>query len=349
MSSDPRGSSDGSPWVPMALLAWTCDLLASEVRSSVDRAALLHRAGFDEATFAARDARLSHEATCLLWSALTDAHADPLFGVHFAQRLSPASIGIVGYLAMSSPSALEALRRFAAYHSLFRVDAAAEIVERDDTVRVVDSPAPGSVPWPRHLAETILFAFCACIERWSGRAPRPVEVRFQHAAHAAAALVAAAFGGPVRFGQPRNEIIFTLDDVSVPFTTADAALLEYLTPVADRAVETLSADPLLVAVEGAVRGELSSGDLSLARVAKRLGVGERTLQRRLRERTISFQTVVDRVRRAAAGRLLDNPHLSVDEIAVLLGYADSSSFRRAHKRWTSHAPRRAKDDAPGRL
>ncbi len=162
-----------------------------------------------------------------------------------------------------------------------------------------------------------------------------------------AALVAAAFGGPVLFSQPVNQITFTLDDVRVPFTTADAALLEYRTPVADRAVETLTAaDPLLVSVEGAVRADLSSGDLSLVRVARRLGVGERTLQRRLRERAISFQAIVDRVRRAAAGRLLDNPHLGVDEVALLLGYADSSSFRRAHKRWTSQSPRRSRDDAP---
>lgn len=348
MTPDLQGTSAGSISVPMVLLAWTRHLLEAEVSSPERRAALLSRAGVDEATLTARDARIGHEATCALWSGITDGHPDPLFGVHFAERLSMPALGIVGYLAMSSTSALDALRRYAAYHGLFRVDARAEVIEDDTTVRVTDMPLAGHAPWPRHLGEAILFVICACIERWSGRAPRPVEVRFQHEEPLVAPLVAAAFRGPVRFGQPVNELTFALDDLRVPFQTADAALLEYLTPVAERAVKTLTAaDPLLESVEGAVRAELSSGDLSLARIARRLGVGERTLQRRLRERALSFQAIVDQVRRDAAGRLLDNPHLSVDEVALLLGYADSSSFRRAHKRWTSQAPRRPRDDAPG--
>ena len=44
------------------------------------------------------------------------------------------------------------------------------------------------------------------------------------------------------------------------------------------------------------------------------------------------------VRCLLAEQYLQDPHLSLQEIALLLGYSEQSAFQRAFKQWTQHTP-----------
>lgn len=65
------------------------------------------------------------------------------------------------------------------------------------------------------------------------------------------------------------------------------------------------------------------------RVAKRLNISARTLQRRLHEGGTSYTKLVDEVRLRKACRMLDNFELSIAHIAAKLGFADPGSFSRS--------------------
>mgnify|MGYP001946743321 CR=1 FL=1 len=67
-------------------------------------------------------------------------------------------------------------------------------------------------------------------------------------------------------------------------------------------------------------------------------VSGRTLQRRLAEEGTSFRTLLLEVRRELAERYISDPHMPLAEISYMLGFADSSSFSRAFKRWTGEPP-----------
>jgi AraC-like DNA-binding protein len=69
-----------------------------------------------------------------------------------------------------------------------------------------------------------------------------------------------------------------------------------------------------------------------------LGLGERTLQRRLGEERTSFRALLDRVREDLARSYLSSPDMSITEIALLLGYAETSTFHRAFVKWTGEPP-----------
>jgi len=86
-------------------------------------------------------------------------------------------------------------------------------------------------------------------------------------------------------------------------------------------------------LERAITSSLPSGNVSLERAARSLGVGARTLQRRLRERSLTFQGIVDDVRRRLASRLLEDSSRSLKEITFLLGFSDPRALRRAQRRW----------------
>ena len=64
----------------------------------------------------------------------------------------------------------------------------------------------------------------------------------------------------------------------------------------------------------------------------------RTLQRRLAGADYSFQDVLDATRRELAQVYLRDPALSALDVALLLGYAEQSSFTRAFRHWFDVTP-----------
>lgn len=74
-------------------------------------------------------------------------------------------------------------------------------------------------------------------------------------------------------------------------------------------------------------------------VAHGLGLSERSLRRRLGESGASYRRIVEEVRCERAEQLLAEPGLNVADIALRLGYAESTSFGAAYRRWTGRSPR----------
>ena len=77
---------------------------------------------------------------------------------------------------------------------------------------------------------------------------------------------------------------------------------------------------------------------SLAVVAKRVGLGARTLSRRLADEGTSFMQLREDVCYTLACQLLEGTHTAVNEIADYLGYAHPSAFTRAFRGWTGMGP-----------
>lgn len=83
---------------------------------------------------------------------------------------------------------------------------------------------------------------------------------------------------------------------------------------------------------------LPEGEVSVDKVARALHQSTRTLQRRLAERGMSWQQLLDRTREQLARQYLRDPGLSLAEIGLLLGYSEQSAFTRAFRRWTGQTP-----------
>ncbi|MFJ3259051.1 helix-turn-helix transcriptional regulator [Pseudomonas sp. NPDC086581] len=97
-------------------------------------------------------------------------------------------------------------------------------------------------------------------------------------------------------------------------------------------------DDLIVEVFRLTRALLRTQECRIERIADLLGLNTRTLQRRLAVRGFEFEEITDLVRRRQAEQLLRNSDLSIQEIAVLLGYRRATSFGRAHRRWFGISP-----------
>jgi AraC-like DNA-binding protein len=82
---------------------------------------------------------------------------------------------------------------------------------------------------------------------------------------------------------------------------------------------------------------LLEGGCEMSSIARLLGNHPRTLRRRLKEEGTSFQVLLDDARREHAMRLLQTA--SVTEVALSLGFSETSAFTRAFRRWVGLPPR----------
>jgi len=78
--------------------------------------------------------------------------------------------------------------------------------------------------------------------------------------------------------------------------------------------------------------------LSVDHAAELAGTSKRTLQRKLEESGTCYSELLDRARYHAASTMLQDPDITVNEIALRLGYTDSANFSRAFRRIAGISP-----------
>lgn len=78
----------------------------------------------------------------------------------------------------------------------------------------------------------------------------------------------------------------------------------------------------------------------LEEVAENLHMTPQTLRRRLKDEGTNFQEIKDNLRRDLAIHYLNTSSQSVQEIAEILGFSETSNFHRAFKKWTGATPRK---------
>lgn len=145
--------------------------------------------------------------------------------------------------------------------------------------------------------------------------------------------------GGVRFSQPANRIVFDRRVLDLPVVLADPVAQKVARKQCEQALDALGQEGQFVSrVRDAVRDE-DGAFRSVAEVAKVMRVSERTLKRRLAAFGTSYSEILDEHRRDEALLLLASPDVSVDEVALRLGYSDAANFTRAFRRWTGMSPR----------
>lgn len=294
------------------------------------RTAALRVVGLSAATLE-RDLRLPGATTDALWQAAVD-HSDADLPLRIAQTVGPSSYGHLTYLLAAAPTVGDALRGLCRHYGPLLGDTTAHHIE----------PSP-------HRARLTVASFHprpACVNLFSVA----VIARFvwQHAgvrprraflgptiAPAQQRTARASLGCPIDTRSSALGLEYEAKDLHVPLRTADPQLQRLLE---DHARWRGIAETTMQArVEATIAAQGPTAGLPCSDVAAALGLSVRTLRRRLAAERTSFQSVLDGTLRRAALELLGQR--TVDEAASVLGYADGSAFRRAHRRWFGSSPR----------
>ena len=168
----------------------------------------------------------------------------------------------------------------------------------------------------------------------------PLAVFFKHSPRGDVTVYNDHFGCPVHFDSGRDALLVSEDSIDAPNKLGDDTIASFFDQHLEQELADLAEEQTLEQdVRRVVTTLLSEGVPTLSQIASELGLGTRTLQRRLSDNGHSFQSVVDLARKDLAQRLLRETSYGLAEIAFLTGFAEQSGFTRAFKRWAGQTPR----------
>ncbi|MFF2073587.1 AraC family transcriptional regulator ligand-binding domain-containing protein [Kitasatospora sp. NPDC058162] len=243
------------------------------------------------------------------------------------------------YLVTTAPTLADGLREGARWITALTDPAVSlDVVEdgRHLTLHYHGLPFQDGVD--REISVFALATFLQRMREAGGASAGPVRVAFAHPAPRRHRDLIDAFGtARIDFDQPTNAIV--LLDAGQETATADPELARIMRRYVEMGLAAARPVPDWRDTFRAALAEALADDLlSLERVAGRLAVSPRTLQRRLSDRGTTWREEIDAVRHEQAARLLRDTRLPVQSIAARLGYADPRALRRAFQRWTGHTP-----------
>ncbi len=305
----------------------------------VDPHRFLESCALDPATVLDPDVRLPLSEIERFWPRAVEVTGDDDVGLHCGTAVQADSFGPLSYLAVVSATLGDALDAVCRYSRLL-ADIPQYRLDADHDCATMSAVEPSHTPGlGRQIAEYSVAAVHTYASRQVGEAWRLTEVFFDHPKPARTDEHARVFAAPVRFDASTFGLRFPRPLLDLPMKARDPELESLLDEVVQQGLRQLpETGDVATRVQQVIGVLLPTGVVTLESVARRLGVGPRTLQRKLRAEGTSWQVVLDELRCSLACLQLTRRDLPLTEVALALGFSDPASFHRAFKRWTGTTP-----------
>ena len=307
----------------------------------VDAERVMQDAGVDLTHLQDPTARLDPSVHHRIVARAVELTGDCGFGLKFSDFVHPTTFHALGLALLSSSTLSAFCKRWVRYHSFITTMGRVVFDESaGDPALVFPSQSSNLDPAVSRVLIDGQIATVLKLIRFMYRPdyfPRRVELICREVPRARAAYE--KYLGPgVRFKAGRNAIVFDPADLDVRLPAANAELARQNDEAVVKFLAKLEKANVVAQAHSKLIELLPSGHCCKAEVARALNMSVRTLHNRLTEAGTTYQQLLDRTRRELAEQYMQQPNISVSEVAYLLGFSDCSNFSRAFHRWTGRSP-----------
>lgn len=268
----------------------------------------------------------------------------------FFSEAELTDLGMLGYAVLSCPTVRQALALMARYMEL----TSDRYTEKHSTAEGFHTIQP--LPTWRHFGDEVSIAEDCLAGNW-----KALTLMLGPDTDLSGATVHFAYQQPetseayyryfkpckVRFDAEVSEIFIPIDWLDRPVTTANMVMSDVTSAICERMLGLGSRSN--VDTTRAVRRLLLSRPgqhmLRLEEAAEQLRMSTAQLRKRLYRGGSSYKSIVLEVRMALASHYLESTHLSIQEIAYLLDYAQPGPFSRAFKKYYGFSPSQVRNSA----
>ena len=334
----PLKSSDGMVAEGMVRIGPYMAVPALLRERGIDPVPLLAEFGLEPAHFLDPENTIPFREAGRLFARCAEVSGWPHFALLVGQRASFSSLGAIGFLMESSSDVRKALHGLSRHFGMHNPNVAITVVEEGAFVVFGYTIQLPGVHAHEHLLDFAMAIGLNLMQAMCGPDWHPIEVRFAHARPRDLGPYG-FFRSALRFDEGETGLVFSRHWLDARPRGADP-LLHMMMAHRVSDIEVKAREDLAGQVRGMLPGLIFAHTTALAAVAKRLGLGARTLNRRLAAEGTSFMQMREEASSAMARQLLESTRMPVAEIAGFLGYANPGAFTRAFYRWAGVAPTR---------
>ncbi len=320
-----------SPLIRASLLIGLGDFMEE---LGVSSAQVLERAGLDEEQISDPTNFILLEKYCAVVEEAASATGNPAVMLEYTRRQGLGIYGAVGALAMGSTDVRSGLEVFQRYlHYSVRAVEVNLRVEHDTAFWMLHTdfhPARRSPQFWNHGVALLCHGMrILCGRPWSPRLvyldlPSPTDLT----------PYTDFFRAPLAFAQGQNGLTFPREVLDWPIEESLSSISSELRIFLNQNY----ANNLQEHVRAVMNSLLTTRKCTAEAVAATMGLGERTLQRKLSLEGTSFRELLEQVRSTLAINYMREPQFRLTDIAELLGYSDLTVFSRSFKRWFGISP-----------
>jgi AraC-like DNA-binding protein len=298
------------------------------------------------------ETRLSGEQQLRVLQNARRLSGNPDLGLRIGQQLQPSAHGPIGYLALSSPDLITALKALRDYLPL-RIGFAQLNLEFCDEwmLCTLSISLRGEATEMRMLKECFALLLQSLVESLLGRQLNGAQFGFDFPQPEYAGCYHDYLHAPISFGEHSSFLRLPANLALQANAHGDPGSYALARDLCQRLLAQLPATAL--SVSDRVRRLLLSqpaGAVTEEGIARALFVSKRTLARRLASEDTGYRQIREDLYAELAANHLREGGLTVESIAILLGYHDTATFRRAFRRWYGVPPgeyRRTNENSPG--
>lgn len=295
---------------------------------------VLRRAGLP-ATYLSADAKgATAEEYFAIWSATQETYGRE----DMAERLAVAVAHgpfVPSFFAFScSPNIRTGIKRLALFKPLV---GPLKIVteERADTFMLQLRPIHPTLQMPASMAHSELVLFTELFRTHTATNIIPQEITLPQPD-----MSREEYFGCRATKHAFPSMTLSMGDALRPLVSENAEMWSVFEPdlrrqLAEQIVESGVQDRL----RNVLLEALPSGEVNSDRVAAKMHMSKRSLQRHLQDEGTSFQQILDTTRADLARHYLGHTTTTLDEISYLLGYTSPASFYRAFQGWFGTTPK----------
>tara|TARA_B100000446_G_scaffold54908_1_gene51108 strand:- start:4377 stop:5243 length:867 start_codon:yes stop_codon:yes gene_type:complete len=274
-----------------------------------------------------------------LFNWLADSSSDPQLGLKLANDVDLTSFGGGTYMVYHASNLRDCWNCLARYDQTISQGIAISYVEDKDGGHIqykAIQPSHVDITQDSEMTMAMLVNFC---RQHLGDNWVPQQVQFIHSVPSEVDSYHALFGNSIRFGKNINSMFFTKQELHTTIDNADPYLLEVLRQhTLEQQEKILRPTQLREQVRYFIARSVGNSECTALEAASQLFMSRRTLTRQLKQQNTSFRELRNEVTEEMAKKALLETNASISEIALQLGYSETSAFDRAFKLLTGLSP-----------
>lgn len=312
-------------------------LLDRAKRAGVSSLDLLDECGIAPDIVNDPDARIDKQKFIQLMLAVMRQTQDEFMGFGEGRISKPGTFSMMAHAVINCATLEKAIRRGIKFYELFNLGVFGQLVRRDGEARL-QFPTRTEVAFRANILEAVVFLSVRFLSWLIGQQIVPNKICFDFESLDQGEY-ASQFSCPVFYKQERTEIVLDERYLTMPLIQNALSLSKFLRSslqeLMDGDIENAS---LNAQIRSIISKEYGNNFPDFSVVCDKLNMTPQTLRRRLKEENTSYQEIKDNIRKDASVFYLSKPELTIDEIAMLMGFSEASSFHRAFKKWTGKTP-----------